>query len=540
MFTQLRTTLTVLAAGAALTLFCGAAVSGCGRHDGSDSADTSRKLVILHTNDTHSQIDPTDKNLGGIMRRKAAIDSIRGIYDNVLLVDAGDMVQGTLYFYLYGGAVEQEAFNLLGYDEGILGNHEFDNGIDSLASILRLRDRKLISSNYITEGTPLDTLFVPYSVREYGGKKIGIMGINLDPEGIIVRENYEGLGFMPIVATANATAAKLRQEEGVDAVIALTHIGYAPAGLVGDSILAENSRGIDIIVGGHSHDTIDPATERGAARSHRTNLDGKDVLVVQTGKSGVNLGKIEIDLDSLGLGGHPRYELIRMDSSLEGREDPQVRALIDRYYPGVDSLMHDWIGTAPEALPASSTELLNFFADWVKERGEKLAGNVDLAIVNKGGLRASIPEGRFSKGHIINMLPFRNYITVVDLKGSDLLSVFEVMASTAGNGVSDDTHARYRHHGDSTVLAGTPIIDGRPLNPDRTYRVATIDYLAKGNDYMTAFRRGTKVADSDKWVYDELLDYFISGEGHGRPLTGDDDPRWTSADSDDDDDEDND
>ena len=499
------------------------AMAGCQANTGNGG----NRLVILHTNDTHSQIEPKSNDLGGVMRRMAIIDSVRGAEQNVMLVDAGDAVQGTLYFYLYGGAVEQEVFNIMGLDEGIMGNHEFDNGIDSLASILRLRNRKLLATNYVTEGTPLDTLTVPYSVREFNGKKIGFMGINLDPSGIISDDNWRGLGFQPIVATANATAEQLRTREHVDAVVALTHIGYNPAGLTGDSILATNSRGIDVIIGGHSHDVIDPATGRGAARSRLTNLDGKPVLVVQTGKSGQYLGKIELNLDSLG-SAEPKYELITVDSHWDGRISRPMQELIDRYKPGVDSLMTLWVGTTEQAMPDNSERLLNFFTDFVLTRGREIAPKVDLAIANKGGLRASLPQGKFSKGQIINMLPFRNYVTVLDVKGSDLIDIFDVMAATHGNGVSANVSAKYSRNGND-YRATDVLIDGRPINPDRTYRVATIDYLAKGGDYMSGFRNGTTVASSPNWVYDDILTYITDGPFANSPVTGPDTPRWTAA-----------
>ena len=194
-----------------------------------DKAHDGEKLVILHTNDTHSQIVPGNDNLGGVMRRKAIIDSVRNAEKNVLLVDAGDAVQGTLYFYLYGGKVEQEVMNILGVEARILGNHEFDNGIDSLAAVLKYSDAEMLSANYDLSQTPLDGRFKPYTIKEYGGKRIGIIGINLDPNGIISPDNFKGLEYLPIVATANLTAEKLKKEEKVDAVIALTHIGYNPA-----------------------------------------------------------------------------------------------------------------------------------------------------------------------------------------------------------------------------------------------------------------------------------------------------------------------
>lgn len=489
------------------------------KHDGDN------KLVILHTNDTHSQIVPDHNDLGGVMRRKAVIDSIRKAEDNVLLVDAGDAVQGTLYFYLYGGRVEQEVLNNLGVDVRILGNHEFDNGIDSLASVLVISDATKLSTNYDLDNTPLKGQFVSSIIKEYGDKRIGIIGINLNPDGMIAKGNYDGLVFKPIVATANMAAKKLREEDKVDAVIALSHIGYAPAGLVGDSVLAVNSRNIDVIIGGHSHDVIDPSTDTGNRRSHLRNLDDKPVLVVQTGKAGRKLGKIEIDLDKLGADVYPDYELIDIDGRYDGYSDAALEATIAKYSAGVDSLMHLWIGTTERPLDNQGVELLNFFSDYVWQRGKELAPNVDLAITNKGGLRDGLPEGKFSKGHIINMLPFRNFITVIDVKGSDLEDVFDVMARRGGDGVSANVKVKYE--GGDDAEAEVIMIDGRKLDPDKIYRVATIDYLANGGDYMTGLTHGKPVAHSSDVVYDDLIKYFTVGKGKNKPLSGSLENRWT-------------
>ena len=494
----------------------------------SDKAVDSNKLVILHTNDTHSQIDPGSDNLGGVMRRKAIIDSVRGAEKNVLLVDAGDAVQGTLYFYLYGGKVEQEVMNILGVETRILGNHEFDNGMDSLASVLKYSDAEMLSANYDLSKTPLEGRFKPYTIKEYNGKRIGIIGLNLDPNGIISPDNFKGLEYLPIVATANLTAEKLKKDEKVDAVIALTHIGYNPAGLVGDSVLATNSRDIDIIIGGHSHDTIDPTTENGARRSRLKNLEGKDVLVVQTGKSGRNVGKIEINLDSLGLGASPSYELIPVTERYDNYADTKLADYLSKYSAGVDSLMTMWIGTTAHELPASSPELLNYFTDFIYDSGSEIAPKVDLAIANKGGLRSGIPAGKFSKGQIINMLPFANYVTVLDVKGSDLAEVFDVMANTHGNGVSRNVSAEYVVSDDGAKSRNV-LINGKPIDLEQTYRVATIDYLAKGGDYMTGLTRGNVVVTKKVPVFEDLVEYITTGKGAGRELGGDTEARWKSA-----------
>lgn len=502
-------------------LLCGVLMAG-------GIAVDAEELVILHTNDTHSQIEPNDRDLGGILRRKVLVDSVRTVHDNVLLIDAGDAVQGTLYFYLYGGKVEQEVMNILGVETRILGNHEFDNGIDSLASVLKYSDAEMLSANYDLSKTPLEGRFKPYTIKEYNGKRIGIIGLNLDPNGIISPDNFKGLEYLPIVATANLTAEKLKKDEKVDAVIALTHIGYNPAGLVGDSVLATNSRDIDIIIGGHSHDTIDPTTENGARRSRLKNLEGKDVLVVQTGKSGRNVGKIEINLDSLGLGASPSYELIPVTERYDNYADTKLADYLSKYSAGVDSLMTMWIGTTAHELPASSPELLNYFTDFIYDSGSEIAPKVDLAIANKGGLRSGIPAGKFSKGQIINMLPFANYVTVLDVKGSDLAEVFDVMANTHGNGVSRNVSAEYVVSDDGAKSRNV-LINGKPIDLEQTYRVATIDYLAKGGDYMTGLTRGNVVVTKKVPVFEDLVEYITTGKGAGRELGGDTEARWKSA-----------
>lgn len=377
---------------------------------------------------------------------------------------------------------------------------------------------------------PLEGRFKPYTIKEYGGKRIGIIGINLDPNGIISPDNFKGLEYLPIVATANLTAEKLKKEENVDAVIALTHIGYNPAGLIGDSVLATNSRDIDIIIGGHSHDTIDPKTEKGARRSRLKNLEGKEVLVVQTGKAGRNLGKIRINLDSLGIGGRPSYELLPVTDRYDNYNDKKLADYLSKYSAGVDSLMTLWIGSTTHELPASSDELLNYFTDFVFDSASDIVPGVDLAIANKGGLRSGIPAGKFSKGQIINMLPFANYVTVVDVKGSDLADVFDVMANTRGNGVSRNVTAEYDIDDDGAEAENVRI-NGKPIDHARTYRVATIDYLAKGGDYMTGLTRGNIVAKKNVPVFEDLVEYITKGKGAGRELGGDAQPRWKNADN---------
>lgn len=474
------------------------------------------RLVILHTNDTHSTIDPNDgDNRGGIARRKVVVDSVRAVEPNVLLIDAGDAVQGSLYFNIYGGEVEQKLMNYLGYDLRILGNHEFDNGVDDLATVLSKAEAQLLATNYDLSGSPLAPLFDKYAIREFGDRKIGFIALNLNPTGMISEGNYDGVVYRDLIEVADHTAWWLKNIEGCDMVVAITHIGYNPSTPPGDVALARSSRNIDIIIGGHSHDTIDPSLPN-SLDWRVPNADGRGVLITQTGKQGRSVGQITINLDDLSTA----YRLIPVNSRLDKKIDPEIVELIKPYRSGVDSLMRVPVGETRIEMPQLSTELLNWFSDAVYDRGSLLSPDVDFAIVNKGGLRRGLPKGTITEGQIKTMLPFANRIIVMDIQGSELMPAFKQMARIGGNGISKQLHITYRP--DSTDMRDAKIesvtVNGKPFDPDRTYRVATIDYLANGGDYMPSLKNHVTIACSTDVVYDDILAYLASLKGKERRI----------------------
>ena len=452
----------------------------------SSSQPAAEQLVILHTNDTHSHIDPlADSDLGGVARRKVLIDSVRNARENVLVVDAGDIVQGTLYFHLYRGAVEQQMLNELCYDIQILGNHEFDNGIDGLSEMLAEARPTLLSSNYAFADSLLASRFSPYIIKEYGGKRVGLFALNLNPKGMIAEGNYDGVEYQPWKAATERVVDELRNKEKCDYVIAVTHIGVEGSSenpeLFGDVQVARQTSGIDLIIGGHSHTRLDPALKE-------VNAAGDTVVIVQTGKYGTALGEITLDLAS----GAISERLIPVDSRLDSRRDPELLAAIEPYRAGIDSLYNHEIFRleAAEPLNGRSPQFHDFVARFIADRGEQVLGKpVDVAIGNKGSLRTTWAPGAVSEGAVLDMMPFRNHIVVLELKGSDLLEAFEVMEARGGD------------------IAGG-LTDPKLIDPERRYRVATIDYLANGGDYMTPLTRGTRLAESRQWVFDDLLDYL--------------------------------
>lgn len=263
---------------------------------GSMVAQQKIKLVILHTNDTHSQVEPTQKSsmktsdMGGYARRMGIIQQIRANEKNVLLLDAGDFSQGTPYFNFFNGRIEVDAMNRMKYDAVTLGNHEFDNGVDTLAVILRNARFPVLSSNYELAGTPLKEEIKPYLLMERGGLRIGIMALDINPKGLVIENNYKGVVYDDAVDKAIEISTLLKRKEKCDVIICLSHLGSdTTKNVVNDFEIASKTRYIDVIIGGHSHSMIANTTFMNAA--------GKPVVIAQEGKSGFYLGKVELELE---------------------------------------------------------------------------------------------------------------------------------------------------------------------------------------------------------------------------------------------------
>ena len=252
-----------------------------------------KKIVILGTNDTHSRIEAlpeSDKSyggMGGVVAREAFIAEMRKQNPNVLLFDAGDFVQGTPYFNLFHGRVETQAMNLMKYDAGTLGNHEFDYGLDTLKMIINRLDFPILNCNYDFSRTVLKNDIKPYIVLNRFGLKIGVLGVGVDPEGLVQKNKYDGMEFKPVISSVNFYAKILKDSKKCDLIICLSHVGYNS-----DIQLAEQSKNVDIIIGGHSHTYMEEP-------DMRKNLDGKEVMIFQTGKNGAYVNKIEVELDKI-------------------------------------------------------------------------------------------------------------------------------------------------------------------------------------------------------------------------------------------------
>ncbi|SEA09169.1 bifunctional metallophosphatase/5'-nucleotidase [Bizionia paragorgiae] len=265
-----------------------------------NAAPRTKQITILHTNDVHSHIDafgPEDgrnANLGGVARRASLVERIRKENPNTLLLDAGDIFQGTPYFNYYGGELEFKLMSKLKYDAATIGNHDFDNGIDGLYAQLPHAKFDFISSNYDFKNTVLDTHVKPYKVYHKDGIKIGIFGLGIKLEGLVDKKMYKETVHLDAIETTQEMTRILKTEEHCDLIICLSHMGYYyknSPNKISDLNLAKSTKDIDLIIGGHTHTFLPKPTVA-------QNSEGKNVLVNQVGCFGINLGRIDFYFDN--------------------------------------------------------------------------------------------------------------------------------------------------------------------------------------------------------------------------------------------------
>lgn len=267
------------------------------RESFAETAQESVRVTILHTNDTHSRLDPFptgDRNAGrgGVISRGRLLSQIRAQEENVLLLDAGDVFQGTPYFNLFGGEPEIRAMQLMGYDAITMGNHDFDGGADLFARQVRQHAKfSVLVANYAVDGTALAGLVQPSRVFKVGGVRVGVFGLGIAPEGLIPEKLFGGVRYLDPVKMANETAARLRNDDGCSLVVCLSHLGYRmDGGQISDLTLAPQLRHVDLIIGGHTHTFLPKPTVA-------KNADGKPMLINQVGFGGINLGRIDFTFD---------------------------------------------------------------------------------------------------------------------------------------------------------------------------------------------------------------------------------------------------
>lgn len=447
-------------------------------------------LTILHTNDTHDHLLPFDtrqgKELGGMARRAALIASIKQSTKRVLVLDAGDTFQGTPLFNFFSGEPDYLTMDQAGYDAVTVGNHDLDNGLANLQRQYQNRQFSMISSNLLDPKTH-KPLFLPYKIFEREGLKVAVFGL-MGEEALttISTKNQEGFEFVSPSKIAQSMVDDLRKK--ADVVVLLSHFGFEE-----DLEFASKIKGIDVLVGGHSHTKLERPRPV-------VNGDWK-TLVVQNFQWGECLGRLNLQVENGKVVGYDG-ELLPITSTMP--EDPQVAKTVQSYQSQIEARMVVPIGTAPKGLSSENKylrdcELGNWTADIMRERAK-----ADLGVMNAGGLRAALQPGVVTVGSIYSIFPFENAVVTLDLAG-------EVIQQILDRVVANGTPGALQYSGLSFLAKDKRAIDvliaGLPLDPKRTYRVATIDYIAQGNDRNELFTKGTNYQPLGLLLRDAVLDH---------------------------------
>ena len=256
-------------------------------------AKKHKQLVILHTNDTHSQIFPISAQLpdtmkagrGGFLRRIALLKEERRKYPDLLYLDSGDFWQGSAYFTMFKGDVEIGLMNQMGIDASTIGNHEFDFGLDNMAEMFKKANFPILSANYDFTGTVMEGVVKPWIIIKRNGLKIGVFAVNPKLKGLVSDKNCPGVKYLDPAKVALETATMLKQEKKCDMVICISHLGWNSGRGEDDQYMIKGSRNIDLVLGGHTHTYMEEL-------QYENNLDGKPVPVDQNGKAAIFVGKI--------------------------------------------------------------------------------------------------------------------------------------------------------------------------------------------------------------------------------------------------------
>ncbi len=450
----------------------------------STAGESLRTLTILHTNDVHSHLLPFDqvdygKNVGGAARLYELVKKIASETPNCLLLDGGDLFQGTPFYSSFFGEVETQVADLIGYTATVLGNHDLDDGLANVRKQYASSSVQLLCANVFDESTGSPT-FTPWLIADRGDIKIGVIGaIGSEAWSVISRKRQRGMVFQdhePIVASI---AAFLRPQ--VDLVVFLSHAGYDS-----DLVYAAQSPDIDIIVGGHTNNlTPQPVLvkhlPRADAKQSRNGLNG--TIVVQAFKWGVFLGRLDLILrpdDTIATySGH----LSKIDASIPVSDINPVARLVDSYHERIKAMTSQLIGhCSTDMLYPDEEKHLKVFpiGVWACEAMREFVG-ADFGIINSGTIRDGIASGPVTMGTLLSVLPFDNTIVTYRMKGRDIEAMLSYIAANHGR----ITGYQYAGLGFTAIVGSGTVqgltIGGLPVDPERMYHAATISYLADGN-----------------------------------------------------------
>lgn len=469
--------------------------------------DESFSLTILHTNDTHSHHEPNNSGDGGAARQAAVVTQIRSEVENVLLLDGGDRFTGTLFHQQYRGQDSVQIMNAIGYDGMTLGNHEFDDGDQTLADFVDGVEFPVVTANVdFSESPVLAGKIPPYAILDVNGQQIGIIGLVTPDTPVISSPGQELVFDSDLVAVTQAMVDALTAE-GVNKIVLVTHIG-----LDNDKIVAAGTHGVDIIVGGHSHTLLGNAYVASVAEYPVVidDAEGAPVYIVQAGEYDTYLGRLNVTFDADGVVTAAAGDTIFLSHYIT--PDAEVEGIIDTLAAPIEELKQTPVGESSVFLVGdraicrvAECNLGNLITDAMRaETGSQIA------ITNGGGIRSNVPVGdptpedlalaepmQVTLGDVLTVFPFGNLVSTFELSGADVVAALENGVSQVEAGAGRFPQVSGIHFSwDGSKEAGSRIVsvevmgeDGSyaPIDPAATYTLASNDFMRRGGDGYTVF-----------------------------------------------------
>ena len=474
-------------------------------------ADKPITITFLDTNDLHAHVKPTlirGKTYGGYARLATLVRKTREKERNVLLLNAGDTFQGTLYFNAYEGLADAAILSAIGVDAGTVGNHEFDRGPAALGAYASAVAWPLVAANLDLSREPLlRGKIAKYAVLRVGGERVGVVGADT-PDVPNISSPGPNVDFRDVVPTVQAAVDELTAS-GVNKVVVVTHIGYEE-----DQKMVAGLRDVDLVVGGHSHTPLGTPEIAGWQKSQGPfptlvkDLKGVQVPIVQAYEWGKVLGKIQIEFDGGG-----KVKRIKeatplvVDESVP--EDHRIAAMVEAFERPILALQNAPVGVAAKGLgrerDGGDSPMSDVIADALQAKAAPFGAVV--SFVNKGGVRASLEAGPITYGEAVAVTPFNNTLTLLDLTGSELRAALlqGVRSPAAGGQLTPSEGTSYTVDGDDVQV----VVAGQPLDPAKTYRVALLTFTASGGDshFVLKAAKGRRI-DTGLLDIDALVDYL--------------------------------
>ena len=473
------------------------------------------ELVVLNTNDTHGADLAANDGTGGFASQATFVKQVRAGNKNVLVLHAGDVNTGSSLSNMFDAEPDIKCLNAIGYDAVTLGNHEFDGTLEKLKKQIALSKFQWISANIMQGKT---YLVKPYIIKNYDGFRVAVIGLTTR-RTLTIASPDKSLTFTDEIETAKKMVNLVRSKEHADIVIVCGHLGdVAETDEHETSVkLAQNVPGIDLIIDGHSHSYFAEPKIVNGIPIVTANVYGKyvgdGVMTIKNGRKVDFIWKpVEI-------------------TTKDFAPDPEITKLLEPYVQKADASLKDIVLTTTAPFPfgqkltryqemASGDVLCDGMVAYCRNQGICIDG----AIANGGGIRSELPAGNVTRGDVLTMLPFDNVLFVLTLKGSDLVDLFDFIGSVkqgAGAWAQVSKEIKYTivydAQGNGTISGLT--IGGAPVDPDRTYKIATNDYMAGGGDGYAAFKKSIDTFNSSMLLSSIFIDYVKSFKGDFTPVT---------------------